>query len=126
MESEDRLHREVETPRSESGAEEWLRRHALSVSCCVVGIIAFLVTAGIQLGKGEAFFELPNLWMTVPMLLVTVGLGVASFYRRERGLVPVIIGCAFAATSVALGYFVAALIAILIVSVAAVILKEAL
>lgn len=130
MQPTDPLKPEVELPeqgRESLSPEAWLQAHALSVASCALGVLAFVITTGVHLSQGGRFFsDLPARWLTIPFLVATFGLGTASLLRRERGLKLVAIGVTCAATSVVLGWFVAAAIIIILALVVIMALQHSL
>lgn len=119
------LRPQVEPPRA--SREEWLRAHALSVACCALGAIALVLTTGVHLSTGAAFFsDLPELWLTVPLLLATLGLATGALVRRERGLKFWAVGITCAASAVVLGWVVAAAVIVILTVLAIQVLSDAL
>jgi hypothetical protein len=101
----------------------WYRRHAFGIAAASLGGIAILIAFWIQFGGEREITRVPDLRVTIPFLLVTAGLAVTAFVRRERLRALPIAGLALATSACVLGWLIivaavaaAAVIAILIIA----------
>jgi hypothetical protein len=93
------------------------------IGAASIGGIAILVAFFLQFGSERAITKVPDLRITIPMLVVAVALGVMSFVKRERLRALPIAGVALAVSACVLGWLIivaavaaAAVIAILIIA----------
>jgi hypothetical protein len=84
----------------------WYRRYAFSTAALVLGVIALLVAFYLQFGRGKAITDVPDLRVTLPLLAVTIAVGVAALIRRERLWALPVAGMACAVGGVVVGWLV--------------------
>jgi hypothetical protein len=84
----------------------WYRRYGLSVVALTLGVIALLVAFYLQFGRGKAITDVPDLRVTLPLLVVTVAAGVAALLRHERLWALPVAGMACAVGGVVVGWLV--------------------
>jgi hypothetical protein len=84
----------------------WYQRYGLGIASIAVGTAALIAAFWIQFGGHRPITQVPNLSVTIPLLLVTVGCGVGAFLRHERLRGLPIAGMSMAAAAVALGWVV--------------------
>jgi hypothetical protein len=83
-------------------------RYAGGGVALVAGAVSLVAAFIMQFATAREVTELPNPWVTVPLLMVAVGGTVAAFLRREPHRAPAIIGLGMASAAVALGWIVVA------------------
>ena len=109
--------------RSTAVTQPWYLRHGYGIGAAALGTIAILVAFWMQFGGERAITKVPDLRATIPLLVVTIGLAVVSFLRRERIRALPVAGVALATSACVLGWLIivaavaaAAVVAILIIA----------
>lgn len=109
--------------RATAVTQPWYVRHAYGIGAAAAGSIAILIAFWIQFGGDREITRVPDLRATIPLLVLTVGLGVVSFVRRERLRALPVAGIALATSACVLGWLIivaavaaAAVVAILIIA----------
>jgi len=84
----------------------WLRAHALGLACVAVGLIAVAVASVLYFGGGGDAPRIPDVRLTMPFLVVALGLAVAAVVRREGAWALPLAGIGLAACAMVLGWAV--------------------
>ena len=71
------------------------------LAALALGVTAFCVVALTQ----DKFWATPNWHLTVPFFVVTTGVAVVSFVRKEHAVALPLLGVGLAAAAVVLGWF---------------------
>lgn len=108
--------------RSTEAREGWLLRAAWGIGAAAAGTVALVVAFWLQFGGEREITRVPDLRVTLPLLVLAVGLAVVSFVRREPLKALPVAGLALALSACALGWIIivaaiaaAAVVAILII-----------
>ncbi len=98
-------------------------RYGFGIAAAALGGIAILAAYWMQFGTGRAITRVPDMRVTIPLLVLTVCAATASFIRREKIRALPVAGLALAASACVLGWLVivaavaaAAVAAILIIA----------
>lgn len=83
---------------------EWLRSHLAGVASLVLGVAAPAVTAAVHLGAGRALLSVPDVRVTIPFLVLTVGALAVALGRREGTYLVPLLGVGLAAMAMVLGW----------------------
>lgn len=103
----------------------WYVRHAAGLACVVVGAISLLVAFWVHFGGGSHdITEVTDLRVSMPLLVLAILAGGASFARRERNHWLPIVGMALALAAPLIGWLIlVAIVAIIAIVVMLVIAK---
>jgi len=97
------------------------RRPVAGFGCLAIGVAAVITTAVAHFGRGGGFSHIPDLRLTVPLVIAAATAGAASVIRLERAWWQCGVGVALALSCLALGW-ITALAAIIGVVVAVVVI----
>lgn len=86
----------------------WHVRNMYGLGAVAAGIAALIAAFVMQFGGDRALDQLPDMRITVPLLLVAIGTGVTSFVRREPHRYLSVAGMGMAGAAVALGWVIVA------------------
>ena len=87
--------------------KSWAARHAVGLATAAVGALSIAVTSIVHFGHGQRLSVLPPLRLTIPFVVVAVGLAAYSLVRREGAWWLPLIGVALSTCAIALGWVVA-------------------
>jgi len=109
--------------KSVGASHPWYVRYGFGIAASALGGVAILAAYWMQFGTERAITKVPDMRVTIPLLVLTVCAATASFIRREKIRALPVAGLALAASACVLGWLVivaavaaAAVVAILIIA----------
>ena len=81
-------------------------RQVTGFAACLIALVGLGIAAYLQFGHERRITDFPDVRVTVPFLVATLGLAIASFVRRETAWQLPVVAIAMSAASLAIGWLV--------------------
>lgn len=86
----------------------WYQANAFGLGALGVGFASLIAAFVMQFGGEREITEVPDMRITIPLLIMAVGVGVTALVRREPWRAMAIAGMGMAGAALALGWMIVA------------------